>query len=139
MPRKPLSSLARNFVQGTGFLEQMGRAGNDDEFAFAVYQRIVRGLVELDHSHIESADNEQRWYPHPGQGPGTGEIRPAAARHYCTDILWRSGSDSQCGSSTGARPEKTDRKAIRGRMTAHKAHCVTPRRCASKSMSNRAS
>ena len=80
MADEPLSRQARDFIQSTGFLEQMGRAGNDNEFPLITHEPIAYQLVEFDDLEIEPADDEQRRRSHQPKCFNASQIRPAAAR-----------------------------------------------------------
>ncbi len=55
---KPHGRLARNFLEGAGFLEQVGGTEDDNQFCLAVH--MCDGVaVELDHRAVESAHQQQ--------------------------------------------------------------------------------
>ena len=57
MMRKPGRGLVRYFFQRAGFLEQVGGAGDDDQFFFAA-QLVVSLAVEID-DNVVQATNQQ--------------------------------------------------------------------------------
>ncbi len=80
MLRKPVCRAVRRLLQRAGFLKQMGRAGNQGEFLFAVHQRVSL-LVQFDHTVVCTAG----WGAYAAQCSFPGEIRAAAARYHGGD------------------------------------------------------
>src|SRR5689334_8447825 len=75
----PGGGMSRDFVERTGFLEQMRRAGNDLEPRRSGELR-ERDSIQLDHRLVVSANNEQSGSAH-AREPPAGEIRASSAGH----------------------------------------------------------
>ena len=77
MAGEPIGRNRGYLLERAGFLEQMGRAGKNDEFLLRTVKFVERLLVQRDHRFINSPDDQQRWRLQGAEGID-GEIRPAS-------------------------------------------------------------
>ena len=111
MPLKPFAGQMRDFLERSGLLEQVGRAGHDFD-SVLVSHPVGRLAIHPDHGHVKAADDEQRGGAHL-RDRLHGEIRPAASRDYrCHPVGTIRRGHERC-SRAGAGAEKTDRQAAK--------------------------
>ena len=112
MAAEPRGRKAHHVVEGSGLLEQMRRIGHDVELLVAA-QAQHRLLVERDDLRVEAADDEQCRRSDILEC-GTGQVRPAAARHHGRGAVLRRARRHQRCAAAGAGAEVADRQ--RGRV-----------------------
>src|SRR5688500_8407535 len=102
---KPMGSEIRHFFQGAGFLEQMGRPGNDLHFLLA-RESCERVAIEVGHDRIVAAHNKKGGGLNFRQRVAR-EVRSSAARDDRLDLPFKSGGGNQRRSRACTRAEKT--------------------------------
>jgi hypothetical protein len=97
-----------HLLQGAGFFEQVGRAGDDLDGLHAVHA-AERLAIECHHLGIAAADDQQGRRFHPLQCIA-GQIRAPAARDHRGHPLGFAGGGDQRGGRAGAGAEQTQRQ-----------------------------
>ena len=125
---------ARRRLERARLLEQVGRAGHDDQFLLAA-QQCAASAVHPDHRHVVAAHDQQRRRPHLRQCIAR-EVGPSAARYDGADRVRSLGGGHQRRGRTGARAEQADGEP--GDACLRRSQSVAPTsRSASRSMSKR--
>ena len=114
MSDQPGPRQAYHLIEGTRFLEKMGRAGHDHQILLARRQPLERSAVELEHVAVPAADDEQSRRAYTGKRVRR-EIRPSAARHDRRDRRIVGRRDER-GGGAGAGTEVAERQASEVRL-----------------------
>src|SRR5438128_5574140 len=107
-PAEPFAGERCDLLEGARFLEEVCRAGDDDE-PLDPGQRIERLAIEVDDDVVGPADNQQRRLLNPGQHRDR-QVRTPTSRDDRADHLRAIGGGNQGGRGAGRRAEVPDRQ-----------------------------
>ena len=109
MVLEPVSCHARDALEGTALLEQMGCPRNDLEPRFSTHPGF-RALVELDHDLVAFPDQQQRRSGYQWESL-IRKIRPSPARDYGPDTVRTFRRRNQGRAAAGACSKQADRQS----------------------------
>jgi hypothetical protein len=120
MRDEPVAGQVRGDPEGPRLLEQVARAGDDDDAVLAA-QPGRSCLVEFQHLLVVTSDDQQGGRTDTLE-PWTGQVRPTAPRHDGDDVGVRCGGRPECGRRAGAGAEEPHRKAAETRLSPDPGH-----------------
>lgn len=103
--QEPARGQALDLLERAGFLEEMGRAGDDGELRSV--HLSLRGLIQVYHGRVGAADDQERGGTHGGERVARQIAAPAAADDRSNDLGAVCCGD-QGGGGAGARAEVAD-------------------------------
>ena len=111
VPAEPVAGRIGCGGEGAGLFEEVGCAGDDDEFVGAS-QSGLGGTVEVEDGRVVAADDEQRRRPHVGEA-WPGKVWAAATGDDGGDVgVGFAGRPQRgCGAGAGAEPADADTAA----------------------------